>query len=196
MREALRRLEAEGLVTSERNRGAVVRPISKADVVDLYELRGRLESYAAELAAQRATETEVLAVQHAAAQFSRVQRAGDVPDLEFVRELNAANRAIHDGIVLAAHHERLASMLSRTVDIPLVFRSFRSFDRAQRERSDLFHHLIADAISSRSPRRAAQLMSEHIAQGLDALLAGMAAEGDDSLSPMPPPNGSTRQRES
>jgi DNA-binding GntR family transcriptional regulator len=194
VREALRRLEAEGLVTSERNRGAVVRPISAADVVDLYELRGRLESYAAELAAQRATEIEIVAIQHAAHGFSRVQRSGDVADLEFVRELNAANRAIHDGIVVAAHHDRLASMLSRTVDIPLVFRSFRSFDRMQLERSDLFHHLIADAIAARAPRRAARLMSEHIAQGLDALLAGMPAEPDDDLSPPPRPNRSKRQR--
>ena len=53
VREALRILEAEGLVVSERNRGATVRPLSPTEVVDLYGLRIRLESYAAELAAER-----------------------------------------------------------------------------------------------------------------------------------------------
>src|SRR5690349_24905529 len=46
VREALRMLEAEGLVVSERNRGAMVRPLSSTEVVDLYGLRIRLESYA------------------------------------------------------------------------------------------------------------------------------------------------------
>jgi len=54
VREALRKLEAEGLVVSERNRGAMVRPLSSTEVVDLYGLRIKLESYAVELATERA----------------------------------------------------------------------------------------------------------------------------------------------
>ena len=59
VREALRILEAEGLVVSERNRGATVRPLSPTEVVDLYGLRIRLESYAAELAAERIADQEL-----------------------------------------------------------------------------------------------------------------------------------------
>ena len=53
VREALRMLEAEGLVVSERNRGAMVRPLSSTEVDDLYGLRIRLESYAVEVATER-----------------------------------------------------------------------------------------------------------------------------------------------
>src|SRR5262245_1038429 len=42
VREGLRRLEAEGLVITERNRGAVVRPVTPGDIDDLYELRATL----------------------------------------------------------------------------------------------------------------------------------------------------------
>src|ERR1700678_1450850 len=56
IREALRMLDAEGLVITEPNRGAIVRPIAANDVQDLYELRGRLESYAAYRASQRRTD--------------------------------------------------------------------------------------------------------------------------------------------
>src|SRR5689334_24083599 len=50
VREALRMLQAEGLVVSERNRGSMVRPLSETEIVDLYGLRIRLESYAVEMA--------------------------------------------------------------------------------------------------------------------------------------------------
>src|SRR5699024_2733249 len=51
VREAVRRLESEGLVVVARNRGAVVRPLDEADISDLYEVRARLEAHAADLAA-------------------------------------------------------------------------------------------------------------------------------------------------
>ena len=76
VREALRMLEAEGLVVSERNRGAMVRPLSPTEVVDLYGLRIRLESYAVEVATERATEAELGELVDAADAFSAVRRVG------------------------------------------------------------------------------------------------------------------------
>ena len=172
VREALRMLQAEGLVVSERNRGAMVRPLSPTEVVDLYGLRIRLESYAVEVATERATEAELGALAAAADAFgaagvdsiSSGRRADDVP------ALHAANRRFHDGILAAARHHRLTAMLARTVDIPLVFQALRSFGPAEIRRSDTFHHLIVEAMSRRDATRAAALMAEHIAQGRDAVL--------------------------
>ncbi|HZX69006.1 MAG TPA: GntR family transcriptional regulator, partial [Candidatus Elarobacter sp.] len=53
LREALRRLEGEGLVLISPNRGAVVRTLAPKDVVDLYDLRLALESLALRRAAER-----------------------------------------------------------------------------------------------------------------------------------------------
>jgi len=178
VREALRILEAEGLVVSERNRGATVRPLSPTDVVDLYGLRIRLESYAAELAAERITDHELGALVDAADEFGAVRSQVDIATLAGVRRLNEANRRLHDGILAAARHDRLANMLARTVDIPLVFQAFRSFGPAEVERSDTFHHLIVDAIARRDGGRAAALMAEHIAQGRDTVLDAMAVAAD------------------
>jgi DNA-binding GntR family transcriptional regulator len=168
VREALRMLQAEGLVVSERNRGAMVRPLSQTEVVDLYGLRIRLESYAVEVATDRATETELGALVDAADAFHAIRGDGNV------LLLHEANRRLHDGILAAARHHRLASMLARTVDIPLVFRAFQSFGPSEIERSDTFHHLIVDAMCRRDGRRASALMAEHIAQGRDAVLDAMA----------------------
>ena len=155
VREALRMLEAEGLVVSERNRGAMVRPLSPTEVVDLYGLRIRLESYAVEVATERATEAELGELVAAADAFGDVRRTVDVDAVEGVRLLHDANRRFHDGILAAARHHRLAAMLARTVDIPLVFQAFRTFG-AGRDRT-LRHlpppHRRGDVPPRREPGR-------------------------------------------
>jgi DNA-binding GntR family transcriptional regulator len=174
VREALRMLEAEGLVVSVRNRGAMVRPISETEVVDLYGLRIRLESYAVEVATERATEGELGELVAAADRFSEAVAKGDAETLAGIRRMHEANRGFHDVILTAARHDRLATMLARTVDIPLVFQAFSNFGPAEVARSDTFHHLIAEAMCRRDAARAAGLMAEHIAQGRDSVLDALA----------------------
>ena len=182
VREALRMLEAEGLVVSERNRGAMVRPLSTTEVEDLYGLRIRLESYAVEVATMRATETELGELVAAADAFGDVRRVEDTDSAEGVRLLHDTNRRFHESVIEAARHRRLATMLARTVDIPLVFQAFRSFGAVEIERSDTFHHLIAEAMCRRDASRASSLMAEHIAQGRDAVLDSMAVAEADTLA--------------
>ncbi len=183
VREALHLLEAEGLVVSERNRGAMVRPLSTTEVVDLYGLRIRLESYAVEVAAERATETELGELVGAADAFSEIRGRVDADAIEGIRLIHEANSRFHDAIITAARHRRLATMLARTVDIPLVFQAFREFGSVEIERSDTFHHLIAEAMCRRDPGRAAALMAEHIAQGRDAVLDAMATNEQGRTDP-------------
>jgi DNA-binding GntR family transcriptional regulator len=184
VREALRLLEAEGLVVSERNRGAMVRPLSPTEVVDLYGLRIRLESYAVELATQRVTDQELGDLVDLADAFGAARKEVGRDPVEALRAVHEANRLLHDGILAAARHRRLTTMLARTVDIPLVFQAFRSFGPAELERSDTFHHLIVEAMCRRDANRAAALMAEHITQGRDAVLDALAlAEPDDPADP-------------
>jgi DNA-binding GntR family transcriptional regulator len=181
VREALRMLEAEGLVVSARNRGAIVRPLSPTEVLDLYGLRIRLESYAVEVATSRATEAELGELVVAADAFGEARRAVDVDSVDGVRRIHEANGWFHEGVVTAARHHRLEAMLARTVDLPLVFQAFTIFGEAEIERSDLFHHLIVEAMCHRDANRAAALMTEHIAQGRDALLDAMACRDPEEV---------------
>jgi len=123
---------------------------------------------------ERATEAELGALADAADAFGDVLRTADVDSVEGVRLLHDANRRLHDGILEAARHHRLATMLTRTVDTPLVFQAFRSFSAEEIERSDTFHHLIVDAMCRRDGNRGSALMAEHIAQGRDAVLDALA----------------------
>ena len=183
VREALRRLEAEGLVLSEPNRGAVVRDVSIDDVSDLYGLRARLEAYAAELAASRIEPGEIEELDAGIAEFEAALASEPTDSIELTRAVDVANRRIHETILAAARHDRLARLLERTVDIPLVFQAFRQFDRAGTERSHLFHQLLRDAIIAGDGSRASALMYEHVLQGRDVLVAHLetSESGVDDL---------------
>ena len=173
VREALRRLESEGLVVFRRNRGAAVRSMSAEDVRDLYELRARLESYAAELASVRGSIGSCDAMDEAAEQFERqVDRSDDVGIARDnrVRALSDTNNRFHQTIVAAAGHERLTQMLAGAVDVPLVFRALRGFERSELQRSAEFHRMTAHAIRRGEGARAGRLMSEHILLGRDRLM--------------------------
>jgi len=177
VREALRRLQSEGLVRFEANRGATVRSLTISDIADLYELRARLESMAAELAATRATPDQLERLAAAEAGFAEAAEAAGGGDREATRRVFHHNDVFHLTFLEAAHHERLVQTLIRTVDPTLVFQAFRHYRPSGLERSVLFHHLISEAIRRGEGVRAGGLIYEHVMQGRDQLLAVV---GDDT----------------
>jgi DNA-binding GntR family transcriptional regulator len=183
VREALRALAADGLVTIERNRGAVVAALSDTDIRDLYDLRARLESLAAERAATRMTAEGIADLDRAITEFDEgIAMIADAtaPTDAGMRRITAANNAFHQAIVAGSAHRRLSALLVHAVDIPLVYQVFRHQTHAERERSNLFHRLVRDAIANGEPQRAGALMVEHIMQGRDSLLALQSARLRDS----------------
>ena len=174
MREALRSWRPRGSWSASATAGATVRPLSPTEVVDLYGLRIRLESYAAELAAERVTDHELGALVDAADGFTAIV-AGPVDDGDAGPGAppERGQPRVHDRILAAARHDRLATMLARTVDIPLVFQAFRLFGPGGDRARDTFHHLIVDAIGRHERQRAGQLMAEHIRHGMRTVLDGI-----------------------
>ncbi|WP_415822888.1 FCD domain-containing protein, partial [Mycobacterium senriense] len=88
-----------------------------------------------------------------------------------LRRITTANSNFHQAIVVGAQHRRLSALLEHAVDIPLVYQVFRHQTRDERERSNLFHRMVRDAIAVGEPVRAGALMAEHILQGRDSLLS-------------------------
>ncbi|HXH22230.1 MAG TPA: GntR family transcriptional regulator [Dehalococcoidia bacterium] len=78
LREALRQLEAEGLVVNVPNRGLVVARLTVRDAESIYEVRGVLEALAARLFASRATDEQVAALGTAVGRLGAAYAAGDV----------------------------------------------------------------------------------------------------------------------
>lgn len=168
VREAVRRLETEGLVISERNRGASVRTFTEADVADLYGARARLEGFMSELAARRAGPDDVANIKSAARHFDDVVQEVDAGTVEGLRAILRANDRFHAALVSAGSADQVFRILSTAVDMPLVFAAFELYSPTEFRRSATFHHLIAEAVEAREPERAGRLMTEHVLQGRDA----------------------------
>jgi DNA-binding GntR family transcriptional regulator len=185
VREALRALESEGLVVSLPNKGAVVRSLSAQDVYDIYDLRVRLESLAAERAARDPRPDQLSVLEKANEDFAELLPSFVGSDLQSVREIEAVNRRFHQGFIDMADSWRLNQLLERTVHAVLVFQNFQSYEPEELERSLLFHQLITQAIARREAGRAGNLVAEHILLGRDILVDRRRASPGQSDASVP-----------
>ncbi|HEY4296291.1 MAG TPA: GntR family transcriptional regulator [Paraburkholderia sp.] len=107
VREALKRLESEGVVRFAPPRGFVVVQLSPKQVMELYAMRKVLVGAAARFAAEQASPIEIRSMQQVIAQLERVKTPDEVASL---------NRRLHEIIVAAAHNEYLYKTSNVLID--------------------------------------------------------------------------------
>jgi DNA-binding GntR family transcriptional regulator len=169
VREALLILQAEGLVVATPNRGAMVRAHDAADLDDLYQLRALLEGYAARRAAMRISDADVEELRLSCSRFELLDPEEDL------RELVKENMFFHNAILEAAGSARLASMVRKVIELPLVYRSYIWYSRDQTRISAHYHRQIVTALAARDFERAELVMKEHVFEARDVLVAHMQA---------------------
>lgn len=173
VREALLYLQAEGLVDSAPNRGATVRAYAPEEIDDLYDLRALLEAHAARRAASRISEEDVERLRESNARFAKLA-AGD----ETLVDLIGENLVFHTTILEAAGSERLAQMVRKVVELPLVYRSFYWYSPEQKRVSDHYHQQLTHALAARDAERAELLMKEHVFEARDFLIEKLKERHD------------------
>ncbi|MEO0680132.1 MAG: GntR family transcriptional regulator [Pseudomonadota bacterium] len=166
VREALNRLSLEGLVTREGGRAARVASFPEDEVEQIFQIRMLLESYAARRAATHRTGEDVVELRALA--DAMTERTPPRTDEDF-EALSDANQRFHTAVMRAAKAQRLESLLSVTVRMGLVLRTYRMYSERDLIRSAQHHQELADAIAARAPEWAASVMTSH-------LLAAAAAE--------------------
>jgi DNA-binding GntR family transcriptional regulator len=159
IREALKKLEAEGLVSIEPHRGAVVNSVSIEDIKEIYALRSELEKMAASLSVSRLTELDIKELQH---KFKEMGEADNVDD--FV----AANIEFHRLIIKRCPWKRLLSF------IDTLWNGFPQHTPhllpKQMEKSNEEHKEILNAITKKDSEKASILLAMHIERTGDSLL--------------------------
>lgn len=157
VREALRRLEADGLVRVALNRGAVVRALEPTDVLEILEVREALEGLAAALAARRIDCDDNRSRVREMLRRVEAIRAGDV-EVDHLED----NTAFHDFVLGLGGNRTLAHQV-RQLQLPAVRAWF--FDRLSAsdwERSLAEHQQILEALLEGDPVLAQQLMCAHV----------------------------------
>jgi DNA-binding GntR family transcriptional regulator len=162
VRDALRRLLADGLVESTRNRGTFVAEITSDDLHEVYHLRATLEGFAANRAATRITAEEITALEQLADEMEALDHSGT--DLEArTARFHALNTEFHTVVVRAARSRRLEGMLGWAFQVPLVLlKQYRMQEWVNIARSNRQHRDIIEALVARNPEWAGLMMGAHL----------------------------------
>ena len=166
LREALRRLNSEGLVELGAHRDARVTPLSASEALQLYEVRLRLDPLAAELAARRITS--------AMAEHLKNVLSGLEPIVEGVpEEALSRHRELHDSIYLATENTILVEMLHGLWDKTERYRRFglEALEGSGTTRHKDFeeHFELVNCIIDGDAELASSLMREHVESSLARL---------------------------
>ncbi|MEU9823097.1 GntR family transcriptional regulator [Pseudonocardia alni] len=172
VREALRVLDDQGLVTIVRNRGARVDGHSAREVRELGQVRAQLEGFAAELACEHATDARIDELRRAWDPFkAELERHPDAADpVEFGRRWRQANGCFHGIVVSAAGNRQLELSIGDVLRRLPANHSYSAYaeNSALLRRNLAEHDAIAEAIAARDPEAARRLMTDHILTSNDA----------------------------
>ena len=159
VREALRRLAADGLVTIEPRRGAVVTAISADEANEIYSLGAVLESFAAKLAATRASGSELAELERL---LDAMRPLVDSPDTAARSRYMELDSRFHRAILAMAGNRRLTAVLQQIVRIPVLVQAFHRYSDDDLRQSFEQHRAIAAAIAAGEPEWAETAMRAHV----------------------------------
>jgi DNA-binding GntR family transcriptional regulator len=151
LREALRRLESDGLVSLLAHREAMVSPLDPLELAAVYEVRESLDPLAAALAAERHTEDEAKEIRQAT---DRARKPGR-------EDRMTVNRRYHASIYRACHNPVLVETLDALWDRSDRYRRAVGFMATEPAIQDE-HAAIAEAVLARRADESAELMRGHI----------------------------------
>lgn len=164
VREAIRQLEAEGLVTHLPRQGATVRTLDHAEIIELYEMRATLEGAAARMAARAASAVELAEL---AALNAAMAGAGDPSAAQ------AANGQFHRTLLGAARNRFLLAAVN-ALQRTLLLLGPTTLGEADRIAAAVAEHAsLLDALAARDGLAAEAAMRAHIDAALAARIRGL-----------------------
>lgn len=155
IREALRRLEQERLI-EESGKGSVVLGITLEDLIDIMDIRQRIEGLACAYAAVNATQP----------QLAQLRQINDLQEFYYSKQdteqLRQMDDQFHDTIYTLCGHSMICDTLRPLHRKSQLYRKLSITDTSRLAKSMEEHSGILDAIVGRQPELAAQRMTEHI----------------------------------
>lgn len=159
VRNAIKRLETDGLVTSEPHRGAFVASWTSDDAAEVMQIRSMLEPHAATLAAQRRTTEDLAELHELCGQMEHVEHERPAG---FRDTLAQQNYHLHLKILEVARSPRLFSICKNLTQAPLMSGSFHFYDDKQLRRSLSEHREIVTSIELQDAETARASMNTHL----------------------------------
>lgn len=156
IREAMKQLEADNLVTITPRRGMFVTDITVTDLTQIFEVRVEIEPLAVRLAAHRISKKEIKKLQHLAEQYK------DSTSTKTTEKLLKLDREFHALLAKAAHNKFLRKDLMHYYNLSLRI-WYLALNDAQPNDIDMDAHLeILEAIEAQDLTKAEERMRKHI----------------------------------
>lgn len=160
LREALKVLASEGLVTMKLRRGAYVTEVSERDIAEVYHLLALLESDAAAVVARAATPAELAELEGLHRELEAMAADRD--------RFFAANERFHMRLLEIADSRWRLQLVIDLRKVMKLYRHHSLFRQGRLEASLKEHRQIMAALKARNGERAQQLMRQHLARGREA----------------------------
>ncbi len=175
LREALKVLAAEGLVTMKVRRGAYVTEVSKSDLTDVYHLLSLLESDAACVVATKATDAELAELQSLHKELEKAAKPGKAAGTQAgvaaranTDQFFAINEQFHMRLLAIANNRWRDQMVADLRKVMKLNRHNSLLKTGRIAESLAEHQAIMVALVKRDASLTAQRMREHFANGLEA----------------------------
>lgn len=156
IREAIRKLELEGLVIMIPRRGAEVAQITEKSMNDVLEVRRAVDALCVELACDRISPEELKNLENACDAFAEAVKTKDI------RVIAQADVALHDIIVKATGNLRLVQLINNLSEQMYRYRFEYLKDTSRHESLIKEHHMIYEGIKEKNKEAASQAAKLHI----------------------------------
>ena len=170
VREALRRLESDGLLSFESWRGVVVAKLDRQQVGELYAMRQVLEGAAAGMAARHISDADIELLELLSEQSAQAQNDP--------QQLARLNRKFHQTIYAAAHNQYLLQTLGQLENALALLSGTTYAVDGRAQTADAEHRAIVDAICGRDAEAAEMAARAHIASAQSVRLRLILQEDD------------------
>ena len=179
IREAIRKLELEGLVIMIPRRGAEVARITEKSLKDVLEVRRALDALSVELACDRITEEDMKRLLQACQDFEKAAKGKDASVIA------KADVALHDIIVEATGNQRLAQLVNNLSEQMYRYRFVYIKEESKHDMLVAEHREIYESIASRDKERAARAAKLHIDNQEKSIIRQIRLENESRLNKQP-----------
>lgn len=176
IREAIRKLELEGLVIMIPRRGAEVAQITEKSLKDVLEVRRALDALCVELACDRITEDEEVLLKEACDAFERATTTRDATVIA------RADVAFHDIIVQATGNQRLIQLINNLSEQMYRYRFEYIKDENRHDSLVNEHRIIYESIVRRDKKKAAETARLHIDNQENSIIRQICLEQQQSAA--------------
>ncbi len=156
IREAIKKLEKEGLVVVEPRHGAYTSQVSRADMIGILEVRQHMDRLAANYAATRGNQADFQRIEACAKAYEIAIKEGDS------REIIKCDERFHEAIAEASHNTTLLTLVTELQDMVVRFRYIYYSDPDIVQSMIDEHEEILDAIKDGNAEKAMEVAGNHI----------------------------------